>query len=175
MNDGAMTISGEMPKWRKLVHWSAWRFMFLFFAGFAVWGARLFLLGSAAGRGKGGGLIMMLWFGFLAALSIGIATLVSPADDRGIYFRRKPPSIHDARKCRDSNASSIRDRASPGVARPRGAPGISAGLSRRRQSLCGVLARECDHLGRAVAVLHGILVEISPISYPCSGARKQLQ
>ena len=67
-----MTISGEMPKWRRVVHRCASGFMFLFFAVFAVYGARLFFMGSVAGRGKGPAVAMMLWFTFLAAFAIGM-------------------------------------------------------------------------------------------------------
>ena len=54
------------------MHRCASGFMVLFFAVFAVYGARLFFIGSATGRGKGAAVAMMLWFTFLAAFAIGM-------------------------------------------------------------------------------------------------------
>ena len=67
-----MTISGEMPKWRKIVHRLASGFMFLFFSAFAVYGGRVFFVDSVAGRGRGAAVAMMLWFTFLAAFAVGM-------------------------------------------------------------------------------------------------------
>jgi hypothetical protein len=67
----AMTIFGEMPKRQRLLHQGATLLIGIICLGFTVFGARMFLLDSAAGRGVKGDLIMMLWFMFLAVVLIG--------------------------------------------------------------------------------------------------------
>ena len=60
------------------MHRCASGFMVFFFAVFAVYGARLFFMGSVAGRGKSAAVAMMLWFAFLAAFAIGMQRWYNP-------------------------------------------------------------------------------------------------
>jgi hypothetical protein len=69
--EGAMMISGEMPKWQRIVHRSGVGFMCVFFAGFGIWNVRLFLVNAAAGRARAQPIGSLL-FAAMAVLSIGM-------------------------------------------------------------------------------------------------------